>query len=144
MTGRQPIFRLVSALLWIVKGTLLAIALAALVLWPRGYWQKGSARESALVESNASAALEWRWLSSECGYVWVSIYRMEWTGTLAANELHQSYLIKGFKLGWSKGSQDADREVLRYGGGDIMEYIESSVFPSVNSLGREPYHPSQS
>jgi len=111
--------RFIRGFLWLIKGMLLVIALGVLVLWPRSYWQKDRLVHQRIVESRASAALEWRWLSSERGYIWASIYCIEWAGPLAADELHQSYLSKGFNLGWSKGSQDADREMLRYRGGDM-------------------------
>src|SRR3954465_3052858 len=109
----RPIFRLVSILAWVIKGTLLLMGLAALILWPRGYWQKDRLVNQRRIESREAAALEWRWLASERGWIWVSSYRHVWMGRDAAEKLRQDYQSLAFTPGWSKGSQRADDDVLR-------------------------------
>src|SRR4051812_27983356 len=67
----RPIFHLVSILAWIVKGTLLAIAMTALVLWPmsRGRWLAVYGTRNSIEPQR----VEFFSLTVECSNGWIVI-----------------------------------------------------------------------
>jgi len=61
--------RIVRGVLWIVKGVLLAIALAALFLWPWSYWHEGGIMFTRCLSKNDNVEVYGHFLAFENGKI---------------------------------------------------------------------------
>src|SRR5580765_5696135 len=103
----------IRRLLWPIKGALLIICLAIVVLWVRSYWRKDGLRYVTGLEQDRGPSMRWLWTRSERGWVWLDSIHFSFPGESAVEV--KKFLSENpqWSLGWHQETAMADVEVLK-------------------------------
>src|SRR6185369_7156604 len=97
--------RWIRFLLWTIKGGLLIVCLAILVLWVRSYWRADGLSNVAYSMREGDTAMDLRWARSESAWVCAGKIHMAFTDQTAV-EVQASYADPApWTPGWHPSSE---------------------------------------